>query len=96
MTIEFSEAALRQISDAILFIAADKPEAAKCWVESVRTLVSRLADFPRNGRVVPDFSDENLRELLHGEYRVVYKIDERSSRVVVVTVFHAKRLLPQV
>ena len=54
------------------FIAVDKPGAARNWVESVRQSVMKLADFPYIGRVVPEFSEDSLCELLHGEYRIVY------------------------
>ena len=75
------------------FIAVDKPGAARNWAESVRQSVMKLADFPYIGRVVPEFSENSLRELLHGEYRIVCKIDEKVSRVVVISLYHARRLM---
>ncbi len=83
MSIEFSERAACQIEEIVRFIAVDKPGAARKWADAVRQSVMKLEDFPYIGRVVPEFADEHIRELLHGEYRIVYRIDEKVSRVVV-------------
>ncbi|EAT59509.1 type II toxin-antitoxin system RelE/ParE family toxin [Chlorobium ferrooxidans] len=93
MNVEFSERAARQITDVVRYIAADKPAAAKKWADSVKKAVRKLSDYPHLGRVVPEFVDASLRELLHGEYRIVYKIDEQFSRIVIVAVYHARRIL---
>jgi plasmid stabilization system protein ParE len=93
MIVEFSERAASQIEEVVRFIAVDKPGAARNWAESVRQSVMKLADFPYIGRIVPEFSDDTLRELLHGEYRIVYRVDEKVSRVVVISLYHARRLM---
>ena len=93
MIVEFSERAACQIEEIVRFIAVDKPGAARNWAESARQSVMKLADFPFIGRIVPEFSDEGLRELLHGEYRIVYRIDEKVSRIVVISLYHARRLM---
>ena len=41
------------------------------------------------GRVVPELSREEIRELIYGDYRVVYRVAER--RVDVLTVRHGRR-----
>lgn len=93
MIIEFSERAVFQIEEIVRFIAVDKPGAARQWADAVRQSVMKLEEFPRIGRIVPEFSDEHIRELLHGEYRIVYSIDEKVSRVVVISLYHARRLM---
>ncbi|MFQ5896960.1 MAG: type II toxin-antitoxin system RelE/ParE family toxin [Candidatus Methylomirabilia bacterium] len=52
--------------------------------------VTRLESFPRSGRVVLEVGDESLREIVHGSYRIVYRL--KSGVVEVVTVFHGARL----
>jgi toxin ParE1/3/4 len=91
--VEFSELAVNQITEVTRVIAADKPVAAKKWVESIRKSVIKLSDYPYIGRMVPEFVDESIRELLHGEYRIVYKIDETSSRIVITALYHARRIM---
>ncbi len=93
MVIEFSERAVGQIADVVRFIAVDKPGTAKKWAAAVEQSVMKLADFPFIGRIVPEFVDESIRELLYGEYRIVYKIDDQLSRIVIISVYHARRLM---
>ncbi|MEI6757306.1 MAG: type II toxin-antitoxin system RelE/ParE family toxin [Chlorobium sp.] len=93
MIIEFSERAVFQIEEIVRFIAADKPAAARKWAEAVQQSVMKLEDFPYIGRIVPEFVDESVRELLYGEYRIIYKIDEKLSRVVITSLYHARRLM---
>ncbi len=46
-----------------------------------------LAQFPYMGRAVPDFQKDDLRELIHDQYRIVYEVEGRT--VTVIAVFHA-------
>lgn len=63
-------------------------------VEAVRSYVAavdRLESFPLSGRVVPEVGDESLREVVYGNYRMVYRV--KAEAVEIVTVFHSARLL---
>jgi len=50
-----------------------------------------LARFPRLGRKVPEFDDDDIRELLAYSYRIIYSVQE--MEVVVSAVIHGKRIL---
>jgi plasmid stabilization system protein ParE len=93
MNVEFSKQAHTRIEEIVHFIASDKPGAARQWAEGLRQVVTKLTTFPYIGRKVPEFADEHLRELLYGEYRVVYVIDTSSGKIVIITIHHAKQLL---
>ena len=47
--------------------------------------------FPNSGRIVPEFGDSAMREILWRNYRLVYRLV--GENVEVVTVFHGARLL---
>jgi plasmid stabilization system protein ParE len=49
--------------------------------------------FPEVGRALPEFPDEAWREILTGNYRVIYRSDIHSQRVFVLAVIHGMRLL---
>ena len=53
--------------------------------------IERLGEFPESGRVVPEVSDETLREVITGSYRIVYRVLD--EEVVIVAVHHGARLL---
>ena len=51
-----------------------------------------VALFPQGGRKVPEVDDESLRELIVGEYRVVYRLEGEVA--VLLTIFRSSRLFP--
>lgn len=56
------------------YIAADKPEAARAWVEKLRKRATAAAATPLVGRVVPEFGRADLREVFVRSYRIVYRM----------------------
>jgi len=55
--------------------------------------ISNLAEFPSLGRQVPEFPHLQYREVLVGNYRVLYREEEK--RVLVMSVVHGRRLLKE-
>ena len=72
-------------------VAHDSPHYADLVVERIVLAVERLNEHPRSGRVVPELGDESIREIIHGNYRIVYRL--RHDVVEIATVFHGARLL---
>ena len=89
----WSPLAVARVAEAADFIAADRPEAAARWADSVFEAVKRLERFPLSGSMVPELRREDVRELIHGEYRIIYRID--GERVLILTVRHGRRLLDE-
>jgi addiction module RelE/StbE family toxin len=73
-------------------IALDSEQYAGLVVGRLVAAPSRLLQFPESGRMVPEFSRPNLRELILRPYRLVYRL--QGDVVEVVTVFHAARMFP--
>ena len=63
---------------------------ALLYVKKVVNQTKTLAKFPRAGRKVPEFDNENMRELLIYSYRIIYRQDDT---VVIAAVIHGKRIL---
>lgn len=74
-------------------IARDAPATATAYTRRLRQSVGRLREFPFSGQVVPELQREDIRELLQGNYRLIYRVSER--RVDILTVFHGAQLLRQ-
>lgn len=91
--IVWSPLALARVAEAADFIAEDKPEAAVRWADSVFHAVTRLERFPLSGSIVPELRRDDVRELIHGEYRIIYRID--GDRALILTVRHGRRLLDE-
>lgn len=73
---------LRQIK---AFIALDKPHAALQFIKKIKSKAERLKKFPLSGRIVPELFRREIREILVGNYRVIYKITDRE--ILFLTVF---------
>ncbi|MEK7668810.1 MAG: type II toxin-antitoxin system RelE/ParE family toxin [Gemmatimonadota bacterium] len=93
MRVVWSPLALAQASEAARHLAEDSPQAARQWVDGLFACAAALSRFPRRGRRVPELERSDLRELLFGSYRVVYRIEPR--RVAVLTVRHLRRLFDE-
>ena len=73
------------------FIARDAPATASAFVRRLRESVDRLRTFPESGQVVSELGREDIREILRGNYRIIYRC--RPDRVDILTVYHSARLL---
>ena len=79
---------LQEIED---YIAIDNPDAAASFVDKLISIAETISDNPAKGRVVPELSLENIRELLYKGYRIIYLIKKNS--VDILTVFEGHQLL---
>lgn len=90
MKLEWSPLALSRVEEIASYIAQDRPAAADEWVEEVFAVVQRLELFPASGRVVPEVRREAVREVIHGNFRIIYRMEQ--TRIAVLTVRHARQL----
>ena len=74
-----------------LFIARDAPQVAAVFANRAFHATDRLANYPLSGRVVPELGIENIREIVLGNYRLIYRIQE--DEVQIVTVHHGAQRL---
>lgn len=91
LKVEFSPTALSDLEDIADYIARDNPIAAEQWVDKLVQAAQKIASHPRSGRAVPEIGDPRIRELIVGEYRVVYRVEEK--RLLVLTVIEGHRRL---
>jgi toxin ParE1/3/4 len=66
-------------------------QSTAAFAERVYKAVQTLEDFPRLGRIVPEFQLSRLRELIVQSYRVVYSV--MGDNVEILTVIHGARRL---
>ena len=90
--ISFAESALRDLEELHLwYVEQGVPDVGTRLVAEVFERVEALADHPDRGRVVPEFDQSILRELIYPPFRLVYRHD--SKRVRVVRVWRSDRPL---
>jgi len=84
------------LKEIFAYIAEDDPVAAKKFIKGLFGSVERLPVFPESGRVVPEFKDSTIREIIHRPCRIVYRIKARQNMVEIVRVWHAARGVPEI
>lgn len=90
--ISFAESALGDLAGIQEWYAAEGvPEVGDRLVAEIFQRVEVLADHPDIGRIVPEFGQPFLRELIHPPFRIVYRRD--ALRVRIVRVWRSERLL---
>lgn len=89
MKVVWTELAEYRASEAVDYIATDRPAGAAEWLEELLGRVARLDRLAKRGRVVPEIGLLTYREIFHAPYRVLYRVD--GARVVVLTVRHWRR-----
>ena len=92
MKIIWSPLAIDRASEIAEYIALDKPAAADKWINTLFSKVGQLKLTPKSGRVVPEIGDEQFRELIYGNYRIIYRIEKK--QLSILTIRHGKQILP--
>ena len=87
----WSRRALQDLEAIAEYIAEDSPAYAAVVVKNIVQQTRLLSQFPRSGRKVPEFDDENIRELLAYSYRIIYRFQE--NEVLIAAVIPGKRML---
>lgn len=81
--------AWNDLDAAAEYIARDSINYAASFVYEVRSASLSLQEFARIGRVVPETSNNNIRELLIGNFRLIYKI--KTNEIFILALVHGAR-----
>ena len=90
LRVRFTPAARTQFLAALEFIRSDNPAAARALRDKAAASLSRLADFPESGRVLPEVPELPFREVVVAPYRFFYRV--KADTVWVVAVWHGAQL----
>ena len=92
MKISFASSVLGDIEDIkSYYLEQGVPEVGDDIVESAVAHVETLLDHPDIGRVVPEFDQQHIRELIHSPYRIIYL---RGDQVIqIIRIWRSERLL---
>ncbi|ALP54139.1 addiction module toxin RelE [Candidatus Tenderia electrophaga] len=67
------------------------PHIGKQFIAAIIEHVQTLLENPDIGRVVPEFGDERIRELIYSPFRIVYLRGQNSIHII--RVWRSERLL---
>ncbi len=67
------------------------PEIGINFILEIFAHIETLNEHPRIGRIVPEFDDEFIREIIHPPFRVVYLLE--SMKIHIIRVWRSERIL---
>jgi addiction module RelE/StbE family toxin len=89
--IVWSPDAAADLEEICNYIAENSELYARVFAQGIINAIERLQIFPMSGRIVPEYNQKDLREIIFQNYRIVYRI--RSDDVEIVTIMHGARLM---
>lgn len=89
--IRWSPRAASNFEDICNYIAKDSKYYATLFVKKVNAIIKTIPRFPKSGRIVPEYGDENLREKIYENYRIVYRL--KGKLVEIVAICHGAKPL---
>ena len=91
VNVVWTEFALEDLKSIHEFISRDSKHYADKFVEKLVARVNQLETNPHSGRIVPEFNVETVRELIEGNYRIIYRVD--SDSLGIIRIHHSARQL---
>ena len=91
MKVHWTDNALSHLLDIYEYISQNSPFYAQRMVDRLTKRSEQIANLPMSGRNVPEYSAEDVRELIEKPYRIIYRI--KPDQIDVLAVVHGARLL---
>lgn len=91
MKVVWTETALNQLQGIYDYIAQTSIAYADQTVDRLTRRSQPIASFPRSGRMVPEFQEDSIREVIENPYRLIYRI--LPEQIDVIAVVHGSQIL---
>jgi len=91
MMLVWTKESLERLNEIGEYIGVNNPERAEKFVNYLIENAESILDSPNIGRMVPDFADTRIREIIVKKYRIVYRVKEKT--IEILTVFEGHKLL---
>ncbi len=88
----WTQRSLNDLEDIGEYISKDSIKYAKLTLEKLLSTEAIIVSNTLAGRIVPEINDKFIREIIKGNYRVIYQIRDNNA-VYILTIFHTSRLL---
>lgn len=90
--IVWTEISIIDLKEIFDFIADNSVKYASITTQNIYQRTQELIQNPNLGRIVPEFKKKTIRELIFGNYRIIYRI-KNERQIDILRVFHSARLL---
>jgi len=89
MKVFWTETAEGHLEGIYAYIAQDSEKYALLTVDRLTSRSKQIGAFPLSGRRVPEYDTDEIREIIEGQYRIIYRI--KSDQIDVLAVIHGAR-----
>jgi toxin ParE1/3/4 len=91
----WTQRSLTDLKSIAEYISKDSAKYASLSIERIIDVTKHLENNPRIGRMVPELGrNDKIREIIFGNYRIIYKITSNLT-VHILTVHHSAKRLRQ-
>jgi addiction module RelE/StbE family toxin len=90
--IVWTELSISDLKEIFDYIADDSIRYASITANKIYQNVQPIMENPYIGRMVPEFSKKSIREIINGNYRIIYLIKNK-NQVDILRVYHVARSL---
>ncbi len=94
MRVRWTQNAVNHLVSIYEYIALNSHTYARNMVDRITRRSKQIGDQPESGRMVPEYSHDDIREVIENPYRIIYRI--KADQIDVLAVVHAARLLSNV
>ncbi len=95
MSIQYREGFIKEITDLWDFIAQDSSNRATHFVNEIEQKIQTIPSLPYMYRKSIYFDDENIRDMIHKGYVVVYKIDNANDSIIILGINKYKQTIEE-
>ena len=89
MTVHWTATAQDHLDTIFAYIAQDSPEYALRMIDRITRRSQQIADAPLSGRRVPEYTLDQIREIIENPYRIIYHITP--AHIDIIAVLHSAR-----
>jgi toxin ParE1/3/4 len=87
----WAEGARLDFKEILEFIAEDNPDASIRVGEKIIERINQLKSFPEMGSKIPEGPEVDARQLVEGNYRIIYQVNEAERFVDIIRIWHGAR-----
>ena len=89
--VRWSPKAADDYESLIKYYEKNAPKFAQTLAKQIIYIIENLDQFPKMGRMVPELQNEEIREIIYRNFRIIYRLKEEILEIV--RIIHGSRRL---
>ncbi len=92
MRVHWTDRAKQRLKSIEVYIGSESPQIARQVIYRLLKRSVQISSVPYAGREVPEYQQENIREIMERPFRLIYFIG--AEQIDILTVMHYRQVLP--